>query len=214
MEAFVKKYRNDVPCFVISRFLCYEVDVVQGVFEAVGDKGKEQGGARMGARKVEQFIYIVGEHQDGMIAENDEIFAFTREKMAQVETRELAMVIANVFAKGQYFPGPDGALSSVIHEFVRRSDRFRLSKVRKKDHCALVTALKRFDGEISVKVAMVVTIEPGRLKIDKPESFHQFLVATIPQYQEVFLEEAYAKDSKLIDLIKETTLHHINMTLQ
>jgi len=62
MGAFVKKYRNDVPCFVISRFLCYEVDVVQGVFEAVGDKGKEQGGARMGARKVEQFIYIVGEH--------------------------------------------------------------------------------------------------------------------------------------------------------
>ncbi len=39
-------------------------------------------------------------------------------------------------------------------------------------------------------------------------------MATIPQYQEVFLEEAYAKDSKLIDLIKEPTRHHINMTLQ
>ncbi|MGE4559388.1 MAG: hypothetical protein AB7E77_04265 [Desulfobulbus sp.] len=168
----------------------------------------------MATKEVEQFIYIVGEHQNGMIPESDEVLAFTRANMAQVQTPELAMVIANVFARGQYFPGPDGALSSVIHEFVRRSDRFRLSKARKKDHCTLVTAFKRFDGEVAVKVATVVPTEPGRLKIDEPESFHQLLVATIPQYQEVFLEEAYAKDSKLVELIKETTLHHINRALQ
>lgn len=168
----------------------------------------------MGARDLEQFIYIVGEHQNGMIPESDEILAFTRANMPQVQTPELAMVIANVFAKGQYFPGPDGALSSVIHEFVRRSDLFRLSKARKKDHCTLVTAFKRIDGEIVVKVATVVPTEAGRLKIDAPETFHQLLIDTIPQYQEVFVEEAYAKDSKLIDLLKETTLHHINSSLQ
>lgn len=168
----------------------------------------------MAAKEVEQFIYIVGEHQNGMIPESDEVLAFTRANMAQVQTSELAMVIANVFARGQYFPGPDGALSSVIHEFVRRSDRFRLSKARKKDHCTLVTAFKRFDGEVAVKVATVVSTGPGRLKIDEPEGFHQLLVETIPNYQEVFLEEAYAKDSKLVELIKETTLHHINQTLQ
>ncbi|MGE4402421.1 MAG: hypothetical protein AB7F61_12135 [Desulfobulbus sp.] len=168
----------------------------------------------MAERKAEQFIYVVGEHQEGMIPENDEILAFTRENMRDVQTQELAMVMGNVFAKGQYFPGPDGALSSVIHEFVRRSDRFRLSKARKKDHCTLVTAFKRFDGEISVKVAAVVTIEPGSLKIDEVDSFHQMLISTIPQYQEVFLEEAYAKDSKLIELLQESTLHHINSSLQ
>ncbi len=168
----------------------------------------------MANRQVEQYIYIVGEHQNGMIQEDDAILTFTRENMGQVQTQELAMVIANVFARGQYFPGPEGALSSVIHEFVRRSDRFRLSKKRKKDHCTLVTAFKRFDGEISVQMATVVAIKPGTLKIDEPETFHRLLVDTIPEYQEVFLEQPYAKDSKLIELLKETTLHHINATLQ
>jgi len=168
----------------------------------------------MAARQVEQYIYIRGEYQNGMIPESDEILAFTRENMGQVQTQELSMVIANVFAKGQYFPGPDGALNSVIHEFVRRSDRFRLSKTRKKDHCTLVTAFKRFDGEITVKVATVIAIKPGTLKIDAPETFHELLVETIPEYQDVFLEEPYAKDSKVIELLRETTLHHINATLQ
>ena len=168
----------------------------------------------MAARQVEQYIYIVGEHQNGIIPESEEILSFTRENMGEVQTQELSMVVANVFARGQYFPGPDGALSSVIHEFVRRSDRFRLSKTRKKDHCTLVTAFKRFDGEIVVKVAKVLTIKPGTLNLDAPETFHQLLVDTIPEYQEAFLEDPYAKDSKVIELLKEATLHHINARLQ
>lgn len=168
----------------------------------------------MADRAVEQFIYIIGEHQSGMIPERDDVLAFTREKMGQVETQELAMVIANVFGQGQFFPGPEGALSSVIHEFVRRSDRFRLSKARKKDHCTLLTAFRRVDGEIAVHVAKVIPIRPGTLQIEDPESFHQLLVTTLPEYQDAFLNEPYAKDSKLISLIKEATMYHINDALQ
>nr|WP_320010709.1 hypothetical protein [uncultured Desulfobulbus sp.] len=168
----------------------------------------------MAAPEVEQFIYIVGEQQNGMIPESQEVLAFTREKMGQVQTEELSLVISNVFGKGQFFPGPDEALSSVIHEFVRRSDRFRLSKARKKNHCTLVTAFKRFDGEIAVKVAAVMVAQPGQLNLEEPDSFHQLLVETIPQIQEVFLEEPYSKDSKVIELLKETTMHHINQRLQ
>ena len=168
----------------------------------------------MAAPEVEQFIYIAGEQQNGMIPESQEVLAFTREKMGQVQTEELSLVISNVFGKGQFFPGPDEALSSVIHEFVRRSDRFRLSKARKKNHCTLVTAFKRFDGEIAVKVAAVMVAQPGQLNLEEPDSFHQLLVETIPQIQEVFLEEPYAKDSKVIELLKETTMHHINQRLQ
>jgi hypothetical protein len=168
----------------------------------------------MAAREVDQFIYIVGEHQNGMIPESQEVLAFTRENMGQVETEELSLVISNVFGKGQFFPGPNEALTSVIHEFVRRSDRFRLSKARKKHHCTLVTAFKRFDGEVSVKVATVMVAQAGQLNLGEPDSFHQLLVETIPQIQEVFLEEPYAKDSKVVELLKETTLHHINQRLQ
>ena len=168
----------------------------------------------MAGEAVEQFIYVLGEAQNGMIPEIADVLAFTREQMQQVETGELEMVIANVFGKGQSFPGPDEALTAVIHEFVRRSDRFRLAKARKKHHCTLVSALKRFDGEISVKVVAVIAVKAGRLQLDDAESFYQMVVDTLPEYQEVFLEEAYATDSKLIDLVKETTLHHINLTLQ
>ena len=168
----------------------------------------------MAGEAVEQFIYVLGEAQNGMIPEIADVLAFTREQMQQVESGELEMVIANVFGRGQSFPGPDEALTAVIHEFVRRSDRFRLAKARKKHHCTLVSALKRFDGEISVKVVAVMAVKAGSLQLDEPQSFHQMVVDTLPEYQEVFLEEAYAKDSKLIELIKETTLHHINATLQ
>lgn len=169
----------------------------------------------MSHQQQERFIYIVGEQQNGIIPENPEVFAYARESMQQIDTKELAMVIANVFAKGQYFPGSNGALASVIHEFASRSDRFNREKAkRKKGRCTIITAFKRLDGEISVKVAAVTAVTPGALKMDAPEGFHDLLVATLPEYQEAFTEEAYAPDSKIIDIIKETTLHHITGKLQ
>lgn len=169
----------------------------------------------MSHQQQERFVYIVGEQQNGIIPENPEVFAYAKESMQQIDTDELAMVIANVFARGQYFPGSDGALAAVIHEFVRRSDRFHREKARqKKGRCTILTALKRFNGEISVKVAAVTAATPGTLKMDEPEGFHALLVTSLPEHQEAFTEEAYAPDSKIIDIIKETTLHHITGRLQ
>jgi hypothetical protein len=173
-----------------------------------------QGGGTVADRETEQYIYIIGEHQNGMIAEQDDILAFTRANMGQVETGELALVIANVFGRGQYFPGSEAALSSVVHEYIRRSDEFRLSKARKKDHCTLVTAFKRVDGEIAVHMAAVIPVRPGTLRLEEPETFHQMLVTALPDNQEAFLKEPYAKDSKVIGLIREATLHHINGALE
>ena len=59
--------------------------------------------------------------------------------------------------------------AAVIHEFIRRSDRFRLAKARKKHHCTLVSAHKRFDGEISVKVVAVIAVKAGSLQLDDAE---------------------------------------------
>lgn len=163
----------------------------------------------------DRFIYIVGEQQNGIIPETPEVFAFTQKTMHQIETDELALVLANVFARGQYFPGPEGALTSVLHEFTRRSERFSRMKSRiKKGRCTIITAFRRLDEEISIKVAAVVAVQPGTLHVDQPEGFHRLLIDTLPEYQAVFTEEAYARDSKLIDIIKETTLHHIGNKLQ
>lgn len=163
----------------------------------------------------DRFIYIIGEHQNGIIPESLEVFAFTREAMRKVDTNELAMVIANVFAKGQTFPGPDGALTAVIHEFVGRSERF--SEMRsgcEKGRCTLVGVFKRLDGDISVKVVAVVPVQPDTLNEEQPEGFHRLLLASLPTFQHALTEEAYASDSKLIDIVKEATLHHIHDTLQ
>lgn len=167
------------------------------------------------SQQSDRFIYIVGEQQNGIIAEHSEVFTFTHQSMGAIATDELTLVLANVFGKNQYFPGPDGALTSVIHEYTRRSERFNRMKSRlKKGRCTIITAFKRLDGEISVKVAVVVPVQPGTLDVDRPDGFHQLLIATLPEYQEVFTEEAYAQDSKLIDIVKEATLHHITAKLQ
>jgi len=174
----------------------------------------------MGANAVEtqqqdRFIYIIGEQQNGIIPESQKVLAFTREKMRQIETAELAMVIANVFTKGQYFPGPDGALSSVIHEFIGRSERYsRMKSKLKKGRCTLVTAFKRLDGKISVKVTAIIPVQPDTLNMEQPQGFHELLIASLPEFQDALTEEAYAADSKIIGIIKEATLHHIQGKLQ
>jgi hypothetical protein len=174
-----------------------------------------QGRTTVKAKHTDRFIYIVGEQQNGIIPESPEVIAFTRGSMQQIDTSELAMVIANVFAKGQYFPGPDGALTSVIHEFVARSACYnRMKSKLKKDRCTLVTALRRLDGEISVKVTAVIPVPPGTLDMQEPEGFHALLIGSLPSFQDALTEEAYAPDSKLIDIVKEATLHHIHGTLQ
>ena len=163
----------------------------------------------------DRFIYIVGECQNGIVAENPEVFAFTRQSMARIETGELALVLGNVFAKGQCFPGSDGALTSVIHEFVARSERYQRQAARlKKGRCTLVTVLKRLDGEISVKVVAVVPVRPGSLDPNLAEGFHDLLIASLPSLQDALVEEAYAPDSKLIGIIKEAAVHHIQGALQ
>ena len=55
----------------------------------------------MNTQQQDRFIYIIGEHQNGIIPESPKILVFTRENMRQIATDELALVIANVFAKGQ-----------------------------------------------------------------------------------------------------------------
>jgi hypothetical protein len=165
-------------------------------------------------QQADQFIYVVGEHQCGIIPESAEIFDFTRQSMQQIDTAELATVVANVFAKGEFFPGSDGVLTSVVHELTGRAEVYR-SATAKADtaRCTLITAFKRLDGEISVKVAAVLPVQPGTLDIEQPAGFHALLVERLPELQHVFTEEAYAADSKLIEIIKETTLHHINRKL-
>jgi len=166
-------------------------------------------------KQAARFIYIVGEQQNGIIAESPEVLAFTRKSMPGIDTSELALVIANVFARGQYFPGPDGALTSVIHEFVGRSERYqRMRSKLKQGRCTLVTAFKRLDGEISVKVIAVIPVQPDTVDPQEPEGFHALLIASLPGFQDALTEEAYAPDSKLIGIIKEATLHHIHGQLQ
>lgn len=169
----------------------------------------------MKGKQADRFIYIVGEQQEGIIAETPEIFTFTKDSMRQIDTAELALVIANVFARGQYFPGPDGALSSVIHEFVARSERYgRMRSKLTKGRCTLVTAFKRLDGEVSVKVTAVIPVPAKTLTAQDPEGFRALLIAALPDFQDALTEEAYAPDSKVIAIIKKATLHHIQDSLQ
>lgn len=163
----------------------------------------------------EEYIYIVGEKHNGILREQPEAFSLVRENMGGIDTRELSLVLANVFALGQIFPGPEEALAAVIHAFVDRSDRFRQTEESTRGgRCTLITAAKRLGGEISVRVAAVIPVRPGRLNSDEPESFHRLLLEALPDFQEVFLEEAYARDSKIIEIIKESTMHHINGSLR
>lgn len=168
----------------------------------------------MKTRQPDRFIYIVGEQQRAIIPESSDIFSFARKNMRQIETAELESVLANVFSKGQFFPGPEGALTAIIHELTGRSEMYKNTVPQKgQGQCTLITAFKRLDGEISVKVVAALAVKPGVLKIDDPDSFHQLLLERLPEFQQAFTTEAYAPDSTLIEIIKDTTMHHIHKKL-
>jgi len=163
----------------------------------------------------DRFIYVVGEQQNGVINESAETFVFTQANMQQIDTTELALVIANVFARGQFFPGHDGALAAVFHELTSRSELFKNADTPDdQGRCTLITAFKRLDGEISVKVAAIMPVDSGSLSVDDLNGFETLLQEKLPDFQHVFTEEAYAPDSKIMDIIKKTALHHINKKLQ
>ena len=48
---------------------------------------------------------------------------------------------------------------------------------------------------------------------DRPEEFHTLLLDSLPAFQQAFTREPYAADSRLVAIIKEATLHHINRRL-
>lgn len=163
---------------------------------------------------MDRYIYVVGEQQNAVLPERDEVYAFTREQMQQVETDELAAVLANVFGRGQFFPGPQEALTAVVHEFVRRSDgEVKARAGAGSAQCTLVTVFKRFDGEISVRKTAVLAADAGKLDIDELEGFHALLLESLPALQHVFTAEAYAADSRIIAIIQEATMYHIHRSL-
>ena len=165
-------------------------------------------------KPAQRYIYVVGEEQTAILAETEEVFSFAREHLAQVDTDELRLVLASVFARGQLFPGPGTALTPLVHEFVRRAETYQEGRTRtRKGRCTLVTAFRRLDGEISVQVSAVIPLQPGQVHPDRPEEFHTLLLDSLPAFQQAFTREAYAADSRLVAIIKEATLHHINRRL-
>ena len=162
-----------------------------------------------------QFFYIVGEQQNGIVPERAEILAFTRDHMQRIDTAELVAVLGNVFGKGQIFPGPEEALTTVIHEFARRDEEFNQSITGDETggRCTLITVFKRLNGEIQVKVAAVIPILKGTLNMNQPEQFQELLLESLPSFQESFTQDAYDTNSKLVSIIKETAMYHINKKL-
>ena len=161
-----------------------------------------------------QFIYVAGEHQNAIVEENQQLLTFTQQHMQQVDTAELALALANVYGKGQMFPGPEEVVTSILHEFVRRSELYA-NAIEKgvHDRLSLITAFKRLDGEIATQVAAIIPVPQDALRLEHPATFHALLIESLPDFQQAFTTEAYAPTSKLIALLKEATLYHINKKL-
>ncbi len=155
------------------------------------------------------FIYIVGEQKTAIIPESREVFDFANEKMKNIETDELVAVISSVFGKGQFFPGPPEALTPIIHEFVSRSEEYKSTIGFIERHCIILTASKLINGEIVVRINAIATLDPKtELTVEDTEKFYTLLLETIPKFENNFTKDAYAKDSKLVTILKEALLYH------
>ncbi len=155
------------------------------------------------------FIYIVGEQQTAIIPESKAVFDFANENMNNIETDELVAVIGSVFAKGEFFPGPPEALTSIIHEFVSRSEEYKSSIGFIDRHCIILTACKLMNGEIVVRITAIATLTPkDKLTVEDTQKFYTLLLETIPKFQDNFTKDPYAQDSKMVNILKESVFYH------
>ncbi|WP_028584889.1 hypothetical protein [Desulfogranum mediterraneum] len=152
------------------------------------------------------FFYIVGENQSAILPENKEVIQFVGDNMGGIESEELLMVLGNVFAKGEFFPGPQEVLTSVIHEVVRRWEGYQQQD--KEGYCVIITALRLLDGQIEVRPVAVVPVEDSRLTEEDSQAFYTLLLQGLPGFQEEFSQKAYAPDSKLVSIIQDAAVHH------
>jgi len=156
---------------------------------------------------MDNFFYIIGEAKNAVITEHKEVLQFTREKMGAVDTDELRLVIGNVFGKGEFFPGPDEVVTSIIHEVVRRWDEYQKFE-KKNNYCVFISALRKVNGEIDASPLAIVPTTGYQLSEDEPTPFYLLLLDTLPRFQEKFTQKAYATDSKLITVLKDAAKYH------
>lgn len=152
------------------------------------------------------FYYIIGEKQSTVIEERKEVADFTQQNMGAINTAELHQVLANVFGKGEYFPGPDEVLTSIIHESVRRWD---VTGEQKQPYCVLITALRLLKGDIDVAPLATIALEDQEVSPENVDSFYTFLLHSLPTIQDKLVEKAYAPDSKLVAIIKDAAEFHL-----
>lgn len=156
---------------------------------------------------MENYIYLIGEEQSAIIPENREVLQFTEAKMGSIDTEELRLVVANVFGKGDFFPGPQEVVTSIIHELVRRWEPYQ-KKTISDSYCVLMTAFRLLDGEIEATPQAIIPTEGQSLSPGDDSSFYRLLLETLPTFQECFTHSAYAPDSKLVAIIKDSAVHH------
>ncbi len=164
--------------------------------------------------KQDNCIYLIGEKQKALFPESSQIYEFTKKNMKEIESAELTAVIAGVFSLGQFFPGADSALTSIVHEWLRRQAEEIDTTAPLQKYCIVITAFKKLNGEISVRKIAQIQLPPGKFPLDSTEAIHGLVLDNLPNWQESLTQEGYASDSQVIQLIKESTLHHIEQTLQ
>ncbi|WP_028579930.1 hypothetical protein [Desulfogranum japonicum] len=157
-----------------------------------------------------QFIYVFGEHQSAFFELSDQVMQFTQENMAQIDTEELRLVLGNVFGKGEFFPGPQEVVTSVLHELVRRWEPYTKAFEGGKKHsaCVYVTALRLLDGTVMVRPLTVARLKDEGVQLDDEKGFYTLLMETLPSCQGELAKTAYAPDSKVVGLIKDAAAYH------
>lgn len=151
------------------------------------------------------YYYVIGEQQSAVIPESLEIRNFTRDKMAAVDTEELHLVIGNVFGKGEFFPGPQEVLTSVIHELVRRWDK---NDDTDGNYCVIISVFRLLTGQLDVHILAKVPLSDENISTENTESFYSILLHSLPTFQEELVKKAYAPDSKLVAVIKDSAEFH------
>lgn len=170
-------------------------------------------------RQEPEYIYIFGEEQSTLLPTQAEGFTFAAQHMAAVSTEELESILASVFGAGQLFPGPDAALSALLHEYARRmAGSVPVLPAQAETQgglvfCLLVLVFMELKGSLRTLPAARLGFHPLSCALDNEEAARQLVLDQLPGFQQLFLAHPCAPKSRLMSLLKEATLAHINKKL-
>jgi hypothetical protein len=153
---------------------------------------------------LQNFVFVLGESRSALmpiIPEALELPSKTPPQISNLQTLDLANIIADVFTNGASVPEPVTFYS--VHEYIKRSQMLNDPIAPAEPYCFVITSFRCNDGTIATRPSTLMPIyENESFKIGDTKKMYLKFAVLFDRMLPLYELDGYAEDSIYHDLVK------------